>query len=187
MATSIGASRLSGWRELRTQRIPQPGQSGIQWCGIFATGLDPGWCAGRLGHRQSRGRMSRSSPPAKGVAWVILASRRVAWSPFYHQQINDRPDEATGRRSRPSKDSAYAGMRLWSALEAFSYCYALDGGFFGVLQRCRCRSRRGWHPLWKETPPYLRYHHLLVRGSCPWTKRRSATMPLRTRLQSVYG
>ena len=137
-----GHWRIPGYLDgvkLKNKRIPQPGQSGIQWCGIFATWV---WIkAGVPG-------VYWASPGIKGPDVKIIAGFKgiglgdigVQTGGLVHHfiisKINDPPDKPGATVETINGNSTYQGITTISRpLSAFSYYYTLDSGFFGVLQK----------------------------------------------------
>lgn len=125
--------------KLKNKRVPQPGQSGIQWCGIFATWV---WIkAGVPGvYWGSPGVKGPDVKMIAGYKGIGLGDIGVLTGNLVHHFIISRidgPTDVSGTRVETiNGNSMYQGiMTVSKTLSAFSYYYTLDSGLFGVLQK----------------------------------------------------
>ncbi len=131
------AGYLDGIR-LKNRRVPQKGQVGIQWCGIFATWV---WIKAYVpgvywGNPGIKGPDVKVVAGSKGIGVGDVAVMHGALVHHFILTSVDGPaDNPDTVIQTVNGNSTFQGiLKMSRKLKDVQYYYTLDKGFFGVLE-----------------------------------------------------
>lgn len=136
-----GHWRMPGYLDgvkINNKRIPQPGQDGVHWCGIFATWvwIKAGVMGVKWGNPGVKGANVIKKDGFKGIGLgdiAILKGKLVHH--FIVTKINGSPELGTTTIETVNGNSDYQGIRIKPAvLQDVVYYYTVEDAFFNYLK-----------------------------------------------------
>jgi hypothetical protein len=136
-----GHWRMPGYLDgvkINNKRIPQPGQDGVHWCGIFATWvwIKAGVMGVKWGNPGVKGANVVKRDGFKGIGLgdiAILKGKLVHH--FIVTKINGSPDLSTTTIETVNGNSDYQGIRVKPAvLQDVVYYYTFEDPLFNYLK-----------------------------------------------------